>query len=186
MMTFYSEDTLGYWLFYSQRMLANAFYEALKACCQEHEKPYSITPPQWGVLSLLLEQDGVTISSISQRRGVDPPTVTGIVTRLEQHGLVERRHDKHDRRQVMVYLTGEGRDIMQYLPQAARAFEETATRGISQAELQELIARLQRIVANLEAIGPGMGDRFGVLPDFLREEQQEPRQSSVKEKGEAL
>ena len=184
-MTFYVEDTAGYWLFFTQRSVANAFYEVLKACCQEHAKPYSITPPQWGVLSLLLEQEGVTISAISQRRGIDAATVTGIVTRLEQHGLVERIHNRQDRRQVKVFLTGEGRDIMQYLPQAARAFEETATRGISQTELQELIARLQRIVANLEAIGPGMGDRFGLLPAFLHEEQQEQRSPSATEIGEA-
>src|SRR5690348_7761688 len=102
------ENYLGYWLFYAQRSVAYAFYEALKACCLQHEKPYVVTPPQIGVLILLIEQDGQTIGTLSQKRAIDPPTMTGIVRRLEQNGLVERRHDREDRRVVKVYLTAEG------------------------------------------------------------------------------
>ena len=47
-MEIHNQDYLGYWLFYAQRSVEYAFYEALKACCIEHEKPYSVTPPQWG------------------------------------------------------------------------------------------------------------------------------------------
>jgi DNA-binding MarR family transcriptional regulator len=168
-----AEDFLGYWLFYAQRSVAYAFFEALKACCQEHDKPYSITPPQWGALLLLNEHDGMTIGAISQKRGVDAPTITGIVTRLEQNGLVERRHDRHDRRQVKVYLTSEGRDIMRYLPGAVKAFSETATKGLSETEQQDLIAKLQQIIANLSAVRPGTGDRFGLPPNYP---EQAPRQ----------
>ena len=89
-MEFHAEDYLGYWLFYAQRSVAYAFYEALKACCIEHEKPYIVTPPQWGVLSLLHNQDGQTIGALSQQRAIDAPIMTGIVKRLEQSGLVER------------------------------------------------------------------------------------------------
>ncbi len=165
-MTIRTEDFLGYWLFYAQRTMAYAFNEALKNCCQEHGKQYTVTPPQWGVLALLLEQDGMTISAISQRRGVDPPTITGIIKRLEQNGLVERRHDLEDRRQVKVYLTDEGRDIMRYLPDTTRAFNEIMMRGFSEGQRRDLIAKLQQIVVNLGEIGPDMGDRFGLLANF--------------------
>jgi DNA-binding MarR family transcriptional regulator len=80
----------------------------LWAHCEERGKSYVITPPQWGALSLLLEQDGMTIGSMSQKRGVDAPGATAIITRLEQNGLVERRHDREDRRVVKVFLTDEG------------------------------------------------------------------------------
>jgi DNA-binding MarR family transcriptional regulator len=72
------------------------------------------TSPQWGVLSLLYEHDGQTIGTLSQQRAIDAPTMTGIVKRLEQNGVVERKHDREDRRVVKVYLTDEGRDIMRY------------------------------------------------------------------------
>src|SRR5579864_6402955 len=94
------EDSLGYWLFYAQRCVEYAFSEVLRVSCLKQEKSYVVTPPQWGVLALLYEHDGLTIGAISQRRGIDAPTVTGIVKRLEQSGLVERRHDRTDRRVV--------------------------------------------------------------------------------------
>jgi hypothetical protein len=33
-------------------------------------------------------------------------------------------------------------------------------------------AKLQRIIANLSAVGPGTGDRFGLMPDFVKLDQQ--------------
>jgi|SRR5579864_7960430 len=165
-MTFQTEDFLGYWLFRAQRSVVYAFYEALKACCLEHGKPYVVTPPQFGVLSLLEEQKGITIGAIAQQRGVDAPTITGIVTRLEQNGLVERRHDRKDRRQIYVFLTAEGSDIMRYLPDVAIAFTERAMQEISREEQQDLIAKLQRIIANLSHVAPDPEDRVGLLPRF--------------------
>jgi DNA-binding MarR family transcriptional regulator len=162
-----AEDFFGYWLFYAQRSWAYAFSEALKGGCQEHGKPYTVTPPQWGVLSVLLEEDGLTIGTVSQRRGIDAPTVTGIVKRLEQIGLVERVHDRQDRRVVKVYLTAEGRNLMSFLPDVVEAFSRTALQGISPEKEQEMCLLLQKTIANLSAIGPGVGDRFGLLPDFL-------------------
>jgi len=171
-MEIHTEDYLGYWLFYAQRSAAYAFYEVLKSCCMEHEKPYIVTPPQWGVLSLLHNQDSQTIGALSQQRAIDAPTMTGIVKRLEQGGLVERRHDLVDRRLVKVYLTDEGRDIMRYLPDAAIEFSRIMAQGFSESEKCDLQAKLQRIIANLSTVGPDTGDRFGLLPDFIRLDQQ--------------
>lgn len=161
------EDFLGYWLFYAQRRVAYAFYEALKECCLEHDKKYKVTPPQWGVLILLIEYDGITMSEISKKRAVDMATVNGIVKRLEQNGLVERQHDLADRRQVKVYLTDEGRDIMRYLPDAARKFQKNMTRGMSEEERRDLLARLQQIVVNVGKAGPETGESFGLLQKFF-------------------
>jgi DNA-binding MarR family transcriptional regulator len=155
---------LSYWLFYAQRCVAYAYAEVLRAHCEERGKPYVITPPQWGALALLLEQDGLTIGTMSQIRGVDAPTATGIITRLEQNGLVERRHDREDRRVVKVYLTEEGRDISHTLAAPVKQFEQSMTRGFSEGEQDRLLAQLQQIIANVSEIGPGLGDRFGLLP----------------------
>ncbi|HWZ20976.1 MAG TPA: MarR family transcriptional regulator [Ktedonobacteraceae bacterium] len=155
---------LNYWLFYAQRCVGYAHAEVMRAHCQERGKPYVITPPQWGALALLLEQDGLTIGTMSQMRGVDAPTATGIITRLEQNGLVERRHVREDRRVVKVYLTDEGRDIVNTLAAVVEQFDHSMKRGFSEAELDLLEAHLQQIIANVSEIGPGLGDRFGLLP----------------------
>jgi DNA-binding MarR family transcriptional regulator len=162
-----ADDNLGYWLFYTQRIVAHAFAEVLRQWCVEYGKPYVVTPPQFGVLALLQEIDGVTIGTISQRRRIDAPTVTGIVKRLEQSGLVERRHDEVDRRVVKVYLTAEGRDIIKLLGDEVDNFDEILTRGISETEQRDILAKFQRVIVNLAAIVPTSGERFGLLPhDF--------------------
>ena len=177
------EDFFGYWLFYTQRRWAYAFTEALKAGCQEHGKPYTVTPPQWGALSALLEEDGLTIGTVSQRRGVDATTVTGIITRLEQIGLVERVHNRQDRRVVKVYLTAEGRDLMSFLPDVAEAVARTALQDISLEKQQEMCLLLQKTIANLSALGPGVGDRFGLLPDSFCQIESVTGENNEKSQG---
>jgi DNA-binding MarR family transcriptional regulator len=164
------EDTIGYWLFYSQRCAEYAFFEALKRCCIEQGKSYVVTPPQWGILSTLFpEQQGLPIGVISQRQGFDPPTITGIVKRLEQSGLVERRHNHEDRRVVKVYLTDEGREIMPPLSAAVIQFNATMTQGFSPAEKKDLMDKMQQLIVNLAAVAPGTGDRFHLLPGHVYE-----------------
>lgn len=161
------DDNLGYWLFYSQRIVAHAFGEALRMCCEEQGKSYVVTPPQWGLMALLNDGDGLTIGTISLRRGLDPPTVTGIVSRLEHNGLVERRHDTEDRRVVKVYLTDEGRDMVEHLYEAAETFNTILTSTFSEEDQRRLRAQLQQIIVNVSAVGPGTGDRFGLLSHSL-------------------
>jgi DNA-binding MarR family transcriptional regulator len=159
-----NQGRLSYWLFYAQRCVAYAYAEVLRAHCEERGKPYVITPPQWGALSLLLVQDGMTIGTMSQKRGVDAPTATGIITRLEQNGLVERRHNREDRRVVKIYLTDEGRDISNTLVSSVEHFEQSMKRGFSESEMDRFLAQLQQLIVNAAEIGPGLGDRFGLLP----------------------
>ena len=168
-MKFRPEDALGYWLFYAQRCVEYAFLEVLRQCCVEHGKAYVVTPPQWGVLYLLYEQDGLTICTISQRRGFDAPTITGIVKRLEQSGLVKRRHDRVDRRVVKVFITDEGREIMPFLIEAVGKFHETTIQGFSASEQKDMLLKLQQIIANMSLVAPGTGDRFHLLPGHFHE-----------------
>jgi DNA-binding MarR family transcriptional regulator len=125
------------------------------AHCEKRGKPYVITPPQWGALTLLLAQDGLTIGTMSQKRGVDASTGTGIITRLEQMGLVERHHNREDRRVVKVFLTDEGRDISHTMASSVEHFEQILKRGFSEGELDRFLAQLQQIITNVSEIGPG-------------------------------
>src|SRR5438128_11889279 len=91
--------------------------------------PHGITPPQWGVLVALWEQDGLSLSELAQRSFFDGPTMTGIVDRLENSGLVERRRDSQDRRVISVYLTDAGRELRNVLPPLAAATNREAVAG---------------------------------------------------------
>src|SRR5436190_18662863 len=155
---------LTYWLFYAGRCVTSAYAEVLRAHCEERSKLYVVSPPQWGALSLLLVEDGMTIGTMSHKRGVDAPAATGIITRLEQTGLVERRHDREDRRVVKVYLTAEGRDISQTLVSVVEDFEQSMKHGMAAGELDRFLGQLQQLIANASEIEGGAGDRFSLLP----------------------
>ena len=70
-----------------------------------------ITYPQYLALSALWEQDGLTITAIADRLGLEPSTITPLVKRLEQAGLVDRQRNPADERQVQVTLTGKGKAL---------------------------------------------------------------------------
>ena len=71
-----------------------------------------ITYPQYLVLNVLGEQDGATIGAIADRLSLESSTITPPVKRLEQAGLLERRRSALDERQVNVFLTPAGRDML--------------------------------------------------------------------------
>ncbi len=160
-------NNLGYWLFYAQRCVGYAFANMLQKVCVKQGKLYIVTPSQWGALALLSDSDGMTVGTISQQRGIDAPTVTGIIKRLEQSGLVERRHDREDRRVVKVYLTPEGASITAVLNPEVATFNDEMLRGFAEEECETLLKNLQRIIVNLTDVARETGDRFKLIPGNL-------------------
>src|SRR3712207_9323618 len=95
------QDSLGWLLNNAARLSARRLSAKLAA--------HNVTPPQWGVLVSLWEQDGLSLSELAKRSFFDGPTMTGIVDRLEKADLVERRRDSTDRRVISVYRSEERR-----------------------------------------------------------------------------
>ena len=119
------QDSIGFWLSYALRSLTSALSTLIRAHCEERGKPYVLTPQQFGIMRLLYGEESVkTMTALGRLLGVEMPAVTGIVTRLEQIGLVERVHDYEDRRVVKVSLTAEGQDIIRSLNPVVEAFQE--------------------------------------------------------------
>jgi MarR family transcriptional regulator, organic hydroperoxide resistance regulator len=67
-----------------------------------------ITYPQYLVLHALWEQDGRSVGAIAERLALESSTITPLVKRMEAAGLVERRRNPDDERQVRVLLTEAG------------------------------------------------------------------------------
>jgi len=146
------DENLGYWLMQTMRSVANAFSDVLQTACATLGKPYVITPPQWFTLSSLASEQDLPIGTLAQRLAFDASVVTGIVKRLEQHGLVERVHDRTDYRLVRLHLTGEGQEITQTLASVATAFNQRLLQGFSHEEQVKLQEQLARIRANALSI----------------------------------
>jgi len=146
------DETLGYWLKQTMQSVANAFADVLQTACATLGKPYVITPPQLYTLGLLVSEQDLPIGTLAQRLALDASVVTGIVKRLEQHGLIERVHDRTDYRLVRLHLTEEGQEITHALASAATAFNQRLLQGFSQEEREMLLQQFARIRANAHSI----------------------------------
>ena len=102
------------------------------------------------VLIELWERDGLRGGELAERLGVEPPTVTRMLRRLEKCGFVERRQDPHDARSFRVYLTGEGRALEGPVARCWERVEEKAFAGMSAGERRTFRQLLTEVRANID------------------------------------
>ena len=76
-----------------------------------------LTYPQYLVMMVLWEQDGLTVSDIGERLFLDSATLTPLLKRMEAQGLVQRNRARSDERQVIITLTVQGTDLKQQAAQ---------------------------------------------------------------------
>jgi DNA-binding MarR family transcriptional regulator len=86
---------------------AHAFGRAYRTLLAEHDLTY----PQYLVLLVLWEEEGLTVKEIGTRLFLDSGTLTPLLKRLEGSGHVRRARDRADERQVSIFLTQKGRDL---------------------------------------------------------------------------
>ncbi|MCJ2061448.1 MarR family transcriptional regulator [Methylobacterium sp. J-088] len=96
-------------------LLDNQLCYALYAAAHRMTKSYrpllerlGLTYPQYLVLLVLWEQDGVTVSEIGRRLRLDSGTLTPVLKRLESAGFLLRTRRQSDEREVEIALTPEG------------------------------------------------------------------------------
>jgi DNA-binding MarR family transcriptional regulator len=102
------------------------------------------------VLVELWQDDGLRGGELAARLGVEPPTVTKMLRRLEGCGLVERRRDPTDARSFRVYLTESGRALEAPVSRCWAQAEETAFAGLSTDERRTFRKSLIRVRRNLD------------------------------------
>jgi len=107
--------------------------------------PFGVTPGQYAVLKCLWDENGQTAKQIADRLGLDASTVTGILDRMEQKGLIEKRVDPKDRRALKVLLTPKGEGLKDPLNEAIDSANRKALQGLSEEESETL----RRILMNM-------------------------------------
>ncbi|MGE8129249.1 MarR family winged helix-turn-helix transcriptional regulator [Methylobacterium sp. NPDC080182] len=90
---------------------AHAFGRAYRNLLGRHELTY----PQYLVLLVLWEQDGLSVKEIGNRLFLDSGTLTPLLKRLEASGRVRRARDRVDERQVSIFLTAAGEALREEL-----------------------------------------------------------------------
>lgn len=124
--------------------------------------PLSISVPQYRTLELVALNPGITPSAIAGQLFQETHSVSGLLNRLEDRDLIERRRDHHDRRVVGVFITAAGAKLIE----SGREVIEGLDR-----ELDNLVDR-RTFSATYEALvqlgTDRLGYRRGDVPVFAR------------------
>jgi len=127
------------------RQLCFALYSASLAMTKLYKPlldPLGLTYPQYLVMLVLWESDGITVSQLGERVALDSGTLTPLLKRLEVSNLVRRLRDTADERRVLLHLTPAGRALK---AKALVVPEQVAC--ASGCELDELAALTTRLKA---------------------------------------
>jgi MarR family transcriptional regulator, organic hydroperoxide resistance regulator len=98
------------------QQLCFALYAASRAMTRAYVpllEPLGVTYPQYLVLLVLWEKEGLSVKQLGERLFLDSATLTPLLKRLEQEGLVTRSRAPEDERVVRIELTDAGRALEQ-------------------------------------------------------------------------
>jgi len=131
------------------RSLPMMLYRTLDAVMPEFRAifaAFDLTEPQWRVLRVLWEHDGASVVELARVTLVAAPSLVGVLDRLQQAALIERRPGETDRRQVRVFLRPRGRALEKRVRPMVEAAYARLARALPQAEWHALYGALDRLV----------------------------------------
>ncbi len=134
----------------------------VKLVMDNYFAPFGISGPQWGVLRVLQRAEnagetGLRLTDLGQRLLIQPPSVTGVVDRLERLGLVKRSDSKSDLRVRRVGLTAEGRKLVERVLANHSGQIKLLFNGFNAEELEVLFKLLKRWETHLSSLAGGRG-----------------------------
>jgi MarR family transcriptional regulator, organic hydroperoxide resistance regulator len=115
---------------------------------QAFEREVGLSAATWFLLTMVIDEDGISQGEVSHRFEVDPSRITRLAQRLEKEGLLRRKRDPEDNRVVRLHATEEGRHLIESRQERREGFEEGIRRELGQEELAEF-RRVLGVVARL-------------------------------------
>jgi DNA-binding MarR family transcriptional regulator len=115
------------------------------------ERSAGLTVPQILVLQCLAEAGQLAVSEVARRVSLSQATVTSILSRLENKGLLTRSRAERDKRMVLVQLTDQGVDGVRQLPDLLQEDFVSRFDDLESWEQAMLTAAVERIAAILDA-----------------------------------
>ena len=95
---------------------------------------------QLAALAALARHDSMTPGELAEHEKVQPPSMTRVIAVLEERGLVRREPHATDRRQVILTVTNEGRDVVQRVRRRREAWLAQRLQELTPDERQILLA----------------------------------------------
>lgn len=129
------DDQLCFALYAATRAMTRAYRPALEAL--------ELTYPQYLVMLVLWEGDDLSVSALGERLMLDSGTLTPLLKRLEQRGLIARSRADEDERRVQIVLTEQGRALRARAPEVFNTLLCRTQRPVQElAQLREQLRQL--------------------------------------------
>ncbi|GAB2584193.1 MarR family transcriptional regulator [Dyella jejuensis] len=133
------DEQLCFALYAASRRMTAAYRPLLEAL--------ALTYPQYLVMLVLWERDGLTVRELGERLQLDSGTLTPLLKRLEQAGLLGRQRRQSDEREVQITLTEAGHTLHQRAAEVPRCMAERLCMSVDafkhlRDELKSLAAQL--------------------------------------------
>lgn len=124
------------------------------ALAQVYAERFGLSIPAWRVIVTLGQYDYRTARDIAAHGVMHKSTISRAVSSLEQRGLIVRRPNEDDRREELLALTDEGREIYEALAPQALAFEERFVSVLTSEEQEMLVALIDRLSGHARLMAP--------------------------------
>ena len=144
---FHLHNSFAFWIHRLSGLMQDRFNQQLRE--------YEVTWPQWMVLNVLYHKMGQTPAKVAECIGIDRSAITRLVDRLESKGLVEREHDKSDRRSIRVHITSSGKQMMVRINDRAYQHQAHFLKDLHTSEQRALRSELQKMLraGGIDTIG---------------------------------
>jgi len=136
------EESVGYWL----TLATQAFHRAVS----DEVAPHGITYRQSQVLAWLVLEGELSQAELANKMMVEPPTLVGILDRMERDGWITRNSCPSDRRKKLIRATTAAEPVWEKIAEGGRRVRASATAGLTDQELETLKLLLGRVNRNLE------------------------------------
>jgi MarR family transcriptional regulator, temperature-dependent positive regulator of motility len=111
------------------------------------EAGFDLTPVQYAALAAIRVNPGIDQATLAGLIAYDRTTITGVVDRLAQKGLLVREASSRDRRARELQITDEGRRTLRAITPAVEAAQRIMLRGLTEKEAAELMRLLRKAIA---------------------------------------
>lgn len=135
------QESIGYWL----TLATQAYHRAVS----EDILPHGITYRQSLVLAWLAIEGELSQAELAAKMLVEPPTLVGILDRMERDGWITRNDCPSDRRKKLIRATEAAEPTWEKIADCGKAIRAQATEGFSPDELNTLKEMLGKIAHNL-------------------------------------
>ena len=123
----------------------------LKTYAEQRARQYGMTRAQWAVLFRLDRSEGLKQSELAELLDLQPITLTRLLDRLSDNGLIERRADPNDRRANRLFLTPAARPLLERLTVLGEDMMGTVLAGLDAKTSERMLRDLGLVKENLRA-----------------------------------